>query len=1257
MGESTKIHEENSNLIREIRASTDAAIRNQRASIKTLEIQIGPMSKVLQERGFGSLPSSTKTNMRDHVKSILTTVEVDASSIRRIGSHQYAVSTGHNSTLMYETRQTTILFLSRLNDCHYEEKKGLYGLQFSEAYSYGASHIDKSIPRKEKDPGSFTLPCYINNVCFDNALADLGASVSVMPLSTYLNLGLGELAHTKLTVELADRTVKYLKGIAENVLVGIGKFIFPLDFIILDMPEDVKVPLILGRPFLSTAHAKIDVFKRKITLRVGEEKIIFKSVKPASSLIKRVYMLSLRERMELDLKARLMRETLVLNRSLDPLFGDYIELNDLNVPLELRRDQVDDLMPTIEEGEVVEEFRAKNDAIIFCSFRKYGCLSCEGMGDVIFGEPFLREADIKAKRFKGMITLYKGDDEVTYQMVRSHPRFKHHTNEQCNKIPPLLKLKEKDVMNGVSHAYQKLKGFYKGVLNLGSDYIRNAKTEEWLTRGHISVHEYQDRNAPVFPIFYAGPREGNINEYWWRIYESGNLEVLEMALPAQNINHSAFRLMFEREKLSKNNFNDWFHQLKLVLRVEKKMYVIEQPLPAAPAADSQAQVLSQWNAVYDAYNEVACLILGKEGKPVAAYVLQMKGYVDQLERLSYMLPQDLIVGLILNGLTKDFSRFMRNYNMHNMGKTIGELHAMLIEYEKGLPKKAETPQVMMNKGGKIQKSKKKSLKAKGKGKANGKGKDKQVYIPKPSAKSTQLRMTPAATTRSKKRIENLQQEGLLKSTDDESFDQCISCLSRKMTRKSFPHRPERATDLLGIIHIDVFKNEVENQLRKTIKALRSDRGGKYISQEFKDYLKACGIIQQLTPPYTPQHNGMSERRNHTLLDMMTQPIQNINHSAFRSMFEREKFSRNNFNDWFRQLKLVLRVEKKIFFIKQPLPAAPAADSNAQVLSEWNAIYDAHNELKAMFEKQAGVERNYNMHNIGKKVGELHAMLIEYEKGLPKKAETSQVMMIKVGKIQKANNKSLKVKGKGKANGKGKDKQVYIPKPSAKSTQLRMTPAATTRRKTIKALRSDRGGKYISQEFKDYLKACGIIQQLTPPYTPQHNVMSERRNHTLLDMVRSMMNLTTLPLSFWDYALESTTRILNMVLTKKVDKTLYELWYGKVPNFSYLKVWGCEALVKRDMPDKLQQRSVKCVFIGYSKETMCYYFYFPPENKIVVARYAEFFEKNLITQEVSGRAKGLEEIQDEDTSPFEITNEIPMEVEGFKPPQEEVILIR
>ncbi|GJS22618.1 hypothetical protein Tco_0451250 [Tanacetum coccineum] len=264
MSESAKRHKENSNLIKEIRATTDAAIRNYRASIKTLEIQIRQMSKVLQERGFGILPSSTKINSRDQVKSISTTTEADSYSIHRIGSSEYAVSTRRNSILLYKSRQTTVPFPSHLDNHYCEEEDGNYGPKFTKAY--GASHIDDTIPRKEKDPWSFTLPCFINKTCFDNAFFELRASVSFMPLSTYLNLGLGKLAHTRLTVELADRTMKYPKGIAKNILVGISKFTFPVEFIILVMPEDIKVPLIIRRPFLSTTHAKIDVYKRKITL-------------------------------------------------------------------------------------------------------------------------------------------------------------------------------------------------------------------------------------------------------------------------------------------------------------------------------------------------------------------------------------------------------------------------------------------------------------------------------------------------------------------------------------------------------------------------------------------------------------------------------------------------------------------------------------------------------------------------------------------------------------------------------------------------------------------------------------------------------------------------------------------------------------------------------------------------------------------------------------------------------------------------------
>ncbi|GJS61914.1 RNA-directed DNA polymerase [Tanacetum coccineum] len=158
-----------------------------------------------------------------------------------------------------------------------------------------------------------------------------------MPFSNYSNLGLGNLAHTRLTIELANRTIKHPKGITENVLVRIGKFIFPIDFVILDIPEDDDVPLILGRPFLSTPHAKIDVFKRKITLRVGEEKLIFKSIKPSTSIIQRLYMV--KERMDLDSKTEFVGEA--INESFDQLYGNYIELNDLDMPLEPRMNQDD----------------------------------------------------------------------------------------------------------------------------------------------------------------------------------------------------------------------------------------------------------------------------------------------------------------------------------------------------------------------------------------------------------------------------------------------------------------------------------------------------------------------------------------------------------------------------------------------------------------------------------------------------------------------------------------------------------------------------------------------------------------------------------------------------------------------------------------------------------------------------------------------------------------------------------------------------
>ena len=162
-----------------------------------------------------------------------------------------------------------------------------------------------------------------------------------------------------------------------------------------------------------------------------------------------------------------------------------------------------------------------------------------------------------------------------------------------------------------------------------------------------------------------------------------------------------------------------------------------------------------------------------------------------------------------------------------------------------------------------------------------------------------------------KRMKKLHDDGLLTSSDFGSFETCESCLLGKMTKSPFAKSCERASELLELIHSDVcgpmsttarggyqyfvtftddlsrygyiylmrhksetfekfkeFQNEVENQLGKTIKLLRSDRGGEYMSQEFDDHLKSRGIVPQLTPPGTPQRNGVSERRNRTLLLML-----------------------------------------------------------------------------------------------------------------------------------------------------------------------------------------------------------------------------------------------------------------------------------------------------------------------------------------------------------------------------------------------------
>ncbi|XP_017982306.1 PREDICTED: uncharacterized protein LOC108663232 [Theobroma cacao] len=135
--------------------------------------------------------------------------------------------------------------------------------------------IQNKLPSKLKDPGSFSIPCTIGRFKFTKALCDLGASVSIMPLSITEKLGLNEIQPTAVSLQLADRTINYLVGIIDDVLVKVGHLYIPVDFIMLEMEEDLEIPLILGRPFLAIVGAIIDVREGKITFKVREEVVEF----------------------------------------------------------------------------------------------------------------------------------------------------------------------------------------------------------------------------------------------------------------------------------------------------------------------------------------------------------------------------------------------------------------------------------------------------------------------------------------------------------------------------------------------------------------------------------------------------------------------------------------------------------------------------------------------------------------------------------------------------------------------------------------------------------------------------------------------------------------------------------------------------------------------------------------------------------------------------------------------------------------------
>ncbi|GJV31389.1 reverse transcriptase domain-containing protein [Tanacetum coccineum] len=224
----------------------------------------------------GTLPSNTIPNPKGEMKAITT----------RSGVAYEGPSIPTNPSPKKTLPKPNIPYPSRRNDQKSYDKASNQMekiFQIFQDLRFDINTIERELlgdapqklPEKLGDPGKFLIPCNFPGMDVCHALADLGASINLMPLSIWKRLSLPELTPTRMTLELADRSITHPKGLAEDVFVKVGKFHFPTDFVVVDFEADPRVPLILGRSFLRTSRALIDVFEGELILRDGNEQIIF----------------------------------------------------------------------------------------------------------------------------------------------------------------------------------------------------------------------------------------------------------------------------------------------------------------------------------------------------------------------------------------------------------------------------------------------------------------------------------------------------------------------------------------------------------------------------------------------------------------------------------------------------------------------------------------------------------------------------------------------------------------------------------------------------------------------------------------------------------------------------------------------------------------------------------------------------------------------------------------------------------------------
>nr|GEX03595.1 hypothetical protein [Tanacetum cinerariifolium] len=304
-----------------------------------------------------------------------------------------------------------------------------------------------------------------------NALADLGTSISVMPFSMFKHLRVGNLKPVIMMFKIADRSMQSQKGIVENVLGKMHKFIRPIDFVILNIIEDDKVLIILGRPILTTAHAKIDVFGGKISLEVGTENIIFIANEGATQLtVSPIYIIG-------------------INRD---LFGEFQDSDsNMGIGIDDFVKGIDDLVVynSVMKRELV--YTGNNIAGMVKSSHVFvGCHTFlidfiildninefveKGLTEVLFGLPFKENIGLEEDVNMGVLWFKIRDDKTIFNMPRAERKLNKLTTEQHNMMSPILKVSDEDKAKEVCHPFQKIKEYYKGCFNLGNEYKQDQE--------------------------------------------------------------------------------------------------------------------------------------------------------------------------------------------------------------------------------------------------------------------------------------------------------------------------------------------------------------------------------------------------------------------------------------------------------------------------------------------------------------------------------------------------------------------------------------------------------------------------------------------------------------------------------------------------------------------------------------------------------------------------------------------------------------